>query len=134
MLRIAGKGGGGLSGGPNGDLYLTIKIAPNPEFHRKGNDLHCDLPVELYTAVIGGKTEIKTLKGKITVDIPKETPNGKVLRLRGLGMPVYGKKNEFGNLIVKVNIQIPDHLSEEEFDLFKKLAALQKTNHATAHE
>ena len=126
MLRIAGKGGGGLSGGPNGDLYLTVKIAPHPEFHRKGNDLHRDLPVELYTAVLGGKTQIKTLKGKVTVKIPKGTPNGKELRLQGLGMPVYAKKSEFGDLLVKVDISLPEHLSEEEIDLFRKLVALRK--------
>jgi len=126
MLRIAGKGGSGLSGGPNGDLYLTIKIAPHPEFHRKGNDLHRDLPIELYTAILGGKVQIKTLKGKITLNIPMGTPNGKELRLRGLGMPVYAKKNEFGNLLVRVDILLPQYLSEEELDLFRKLEALKK--------
>ena len=80
----------------------------------------------MYTAILGGKTQIKTLKGNITVDIIKGTTNGKELRLRGLGMPVYGKKNEFGNLLVKVNIVLPEHLSEEETELFKKLAALRK--------
>ncbi len=125
-LRIPGKGGGGLNGGPNGDLYLNVRIAPHPEFVRKGNDLHRDFPVELYTAVLGGKTQIKTLKGGVTVNILKGTPNGKELRLRGLGMPVYGKKNEFGDLMVKINILLPDHLGEEETDLFRKLAALRK--------
>ncbi|MGH7456874.1 MAG: DnaJ C-terminal domain-containing protein, partial [bacterium] len=125
-LRIAGKGGAGLNGGPNGDLYITIKIAPHPEFHRKGNDLHCDFPVELYTAVLGGKAQVKTLKGTVKVDIPKETPNGTALRLRGLGMPIYGQKNDFGNLFVKIVIQMPDHLSAQEIDLFRKLAALRK--------
>ena len=62
----------------------------------------------------------------VKVDIPKGTQNGKLLRLRGLGMPVYGKKSEYGSLFVKVVIQIPQHLSEEEIDLFRKLAALQK--------
>jgi curved DNA-binding protein len=122
-LRIAGKGGSGFNGGPNGDLYLAVRIAPHPEFYRKGNDLRRDLPVELYTAVLGGKTQIKTLKGTVTVNIPKGTPNGKELRLRGLGMPVYAKKNEFGNLLVKVDIVLPEHLSDEEIDLFKALAA-----------
>jgi curved DNA-binding protein len=126
MLRIAGKGGAGFNGGPDGNVYLTVKITRHPEFQRKGNDLHCDLPVELYTAILGGKTRIKTLKGEITVNIQKGTQNGKLLRLHGLGMPVYGKKNEFGNLLAKVEIQMPDHLSEEEFDLFRKLAALRK--------
>lgn len=126
VLRVAGKGGAGMNGGPHGDLYLTIKIAPHPEFQRQGNDLHCDFPVELYTAVLGGKARVKTLKGTVKVDIPKETPNGTALRLRGLGMPIYGQKNEFGNLFVKVVIRMPDHLSEQEIDLFRKLAALRK--------
>jgi len=126
MLRIPGRGAGGLSGGPNGDLYLTVKIAPHPEYQRKGNDLHRDLPVNLYTAVLGGKAEIMTLKGKITVNIPKGTPNGKELRLQGLGMPVYGKKGKFGDLMVKVDIVLPEHLGAEEMDMFGKLAALRK--------
>ncbi len=125
-LRIPGKGAGGLNGGQNGDLYLTVKIAPHPEFHRKGNDLYRDLPVDLYTAVLGGKTQIKTLKGRVAVTIPKGTPNGKDLTLRGLGMPVYAKKNEFGNLLVKIHILLPEHLDEEEIEFFRKLAALRK--------
>jgi curved DNA-binding protein len=126
MLRVAGKGGGGAGGGPNGDLFLHIKIAQHPEFQRYGNDLHRNLPVELYTALLGGKTQVKTLKNKVTVNIPKGTPNGKELRLRGLGMPVYAKKNEFGNMLVKVDIVLPEHLSEHETDLFKELAGLRK--------
>jgi curved DNA-binding protein len=126
MLRIPGRGAGGLSGGPNGDLYLTINIAPHPEYQRKGNDLHRNLPVNLYTAVLGGKAEIITLKGKITVNIPKGTSNGKELRLRGLGMPVYGKKGKFGDLLVKVDVVLPEHLGTEEMDLFGKLSGLRK--------
>lgn len=134
VLRVSGKGTAGMNGGANGDLYLTVNVASHPDFQRKGNDLYCDLPVALYTAVLGGTTKIKTLKGTVKVNIPKETPNGRVLRLRGLGMPIYDKKNEFGNLYVKVLIQLPDHLDKEELDLFKKLAALQKAGHTTAHE
>ncbi len=134
VLRIPGKGTAGVGGGANGDLYLTVKIEPHPDFQRKGNDLYCDLPVELYTAVLGGKTKIKTLKGTVEAVIPKETPNGKVLRFRGLGMPIYGKKNECGNLYAKVVVQVPAHLGKEEIDLFKKLAALQKTGRSAAHE
>lgn len=126
MLRIAGKGGGGLSGGPNGDLYLNVKIAPHPELHRQGNDLHRDLPVELYTAVLGGKAPIRTPKGEFTVNVPVGTQNGKELRLRGLGMPVYGRKMDFGDLFVKVVVRIPEHLAEQEVDLFKQLAQLRK--------
>jgi curved DNA-binding protein len=124
-LRIAGKGGGGLNSGPNGDLYLTVRTAPHTEFYRKGDDLHRDISVALYTAVLGGKTHVKTLKGKVNVDIPKGTQNGTVLRLRGLGMPIYGRKNEFGNLLVKVGIVLPEHLTVKETELFTSLAELR---------
>ena len=126
VLRVAGKGRAGRNGGPNGDLYLTIKIAPHPVFQRRGNDLHRNFSVELYTAVLGGKAQVQTLKGTVKVDIPKEMLNGTELRLLGLGMPIYGKKNEFGNLYVKADIRIPDHLTEQEVDLFRKLAALRE--------
>jgi curved DNA-binding protein len=126
VLRVVGKGGRGSNGGSNGDLYITIKIAPHAEFQRRGNDLYSDRPVDLYTAVLGGKARIKTIKNTVNVDIPKETPNGKVLRLLGLGMPVYGTKNEFGNMYVTVVIQLPDHLSEQEIELFRKLSILRK--------
>jgi curved DNA-binding protein len=126
VLRVEGKGGRGSNGGSNGDLYITIRIAPHSEFQRKGNDLYCNRPVDLYTAVLGGKARIQSIKSTVNVDIPKETPNGKVLRLLGLGMPVYGTKNEFGNMYVTVVIQLPDHLNEEEIELFGKLSALRK--------
>jgi curved DNA-binding protein len=125
-LRIPGKGGKGSNGGTNGNLFLTIKIAPHPYYQRRGNDLHCNLSVPLYTAILGGKTQIKSFKGKVTIDIPKGTPNMKEFRLQGLGMPVFAKKNEFGNLFVKIEILLPEHLSEEELGLFKKLAAMKK--------
>ena len=126
MLRIGGNGGRGSSGGPNGDLFLTIKIAHHPIYRRSGNDLHRTLPVQLYTAVLGGKTQIDTFKDKVTVKVPKGTPNGKELSLRGLGMPIYTKKNEFGNLLVKVDVVLPEHLTEPETELFKQLAAVRK--------
>ena len=126
VLRVAGKGGAGLHGGPDGDLYLTIKIAPHPEFHRKGDDLYCDLPVGLYTAVLGGKAKARTLQGMVNVDIPKQAPNGKELRLLGLGMPVYGGKTAFGNLFVKLDVRMPEHLNEREIALFEQLASLRK--------
>jgi len=126
VLRISGKGMPGVGGGQPGDLYLTVSIAPHPEFRRKGNDLHTEIPVELYTALLGGKALVKTPKGAVKVNIPKETPNHKVLRLRGLGMPVFGEKEVFGDLFVTVDVQLPAHLSLEEMELFGKLALLRK--------
>jgi curved DNA-binding protein len=125
-LRIPGKGGAGRHGGAGGDLYITIRVAPHPFLNRKGNDIHCDLPVDMYAAVLGGKAQVQTLKGEVIVNIPQETSNGTVLRLKGLGMPVYGAREEYGNLYVKVIIQIPQNLTEDELDLFRKLASMRK--------
>jgi curved DNA-binding protein len=130
VLRIRGKGGPGFNGGPRGDIYLTIHVAPHPHFERKGDDLHCDIPVEIYAAVLGGKTLIRTLKGNIRIDIPKESDSGKVLRLKGLGMPRYGKENEFGDLYAKIKITIPKDLSNEEINLYKKLSDLREKKYA----
>jgi curved DNA-binding protein len=126
VLRISGKGADGRNGGPPGDIYLTVKIGPHSEFHRKGNDCYRDMTVDLYTAILGGKGLVKALKGAVKVDIPKETPNHKVLILRGLGMPIFGKKNVFGDLFVTVDIHMPDHITQQETDLFEKLAAMRK--------
>jgi len=125
-LRIPGKGAPGSNGGPHGDLYLTVRVSPHTEFERRGNDLHADLHVDLYTAVLGGKAQVKTFSGAVKVTIPKGTQSGTELRLKGLGMPVYGKKDEFGNLIVKVVVQIPQNLSDAETELFKKLASQRR--------
>lgn len=124
LLRIPGKGMPGPGGGPPGDLYLSVTIAPHPEFKRKGNDLYRDFPVDLFIAVLGGKSLVKTLKGAVKVNIPSETPNHRVLRLHGLGMPVFGIKNAFGDLIASVDIQMPDQLTPPEVELFKQLSAL----------
>jgi curved DNA-binding protein len=126
ILRLAGKGMGGVNGGENGDLYLTVRIADHPEFRRDGKDLRMNLPVGLYTAVLGGKVKVKTLRGNIRVDIPKGTSNGKVLRLTGLGMPEYNGKSKFGDLYLKISVRIPENLSPKELELFKELASLRE--------
>lgn len=120
-LKMSGKGSPGMNGGPRGDLYITVKISPHPRFERDGDNLLCDLPVDLYTAILGGKAELRTLKGAIKVDIPPETENGKVLRLKGMGMPLYGQPGKFGDLYAKISVHIPQNLSAEEVGLFERL-------------
>ncbi len=120
-LRLPGKGAPGAGGGQAGDLYLKIRINQHPVYSRKGNDLYKDVKVDLYTAVSGGKIEVDTLKGKVKVDIPKKTQSGKVLRLPKLGMPVHNKPGEYGDLYVKLHIQIPDDLNEEDLKKFEEL-------------
>jgi len=125
QLKLTGKGYAGQGGGGNGDLLLTITINKHPVYERKGDDLYMNHPLDIYTAVLGGSIEIKTLKGQIKLTIPKETDSGKTFRLKNLGMPKYGKESHFGDLYVKVELQTPKNLSKEELKLFKELAAMK---------
>lgn len=124
-LRIKGKGGHGLNGGSRGDIYVKIKVLPNPRYNLEGNDLILKTDIDLYTAVLGGKIEIDTLSGKLNVPVPAGSQNGSKLRLHGKGMPVYGKSGIAGDLYVQLNVIIPRNLGPEELNLFKKLRELQ---------
>lgn len=124
-LKVKGKGGHSSGGGQRGDIYVTVHIPVHPHFERKGDDLYCNAPVELYTAVLGGDATIRTMKGAIKINIPKETESGKILRLKGMGMPKFGKSNEYGDLYAKVNIILPKDLSQKEIELFRELDAIK---------
>jgi curved DNA-binding protein len=125
-LRLKHQGEEGSAGGEKGDLYLTINIERHPAYERTDNDLYYNLDVDLYTSVLGGKKNLKTLDGKtINIDIPKETDNGSVLRIKGMGMQKQDS-NLKGDLFVKINVRIPKNLSQEERALFEKLAQLRK--------
>jgi curved DNA-binding protein len=131
VIKLKGKGGPGVNGGPAGDLLITVKVVEDPGIRREGDDLHMEAPVDVYTAVLGGKASIRTLKGIIKIDIAKGTDSGKVLRLKGLGMPVNNKPGEFGNLYVKIQITVPKNLSEREIELFKQLAQINTSTYVT---
>jgi curved DNA-binding protein len=125
VLRVRGKGAKGRRGGESGHLYLHVEVEPDSRFERKGDDLHTELHIPLYLAVLGGKVNVPTMTGSVSVNIPPETQNGKTLRLKGPGMPVYMKKGESGSLYVKILVDIPQNLTREETDLFQKLSALR---------
>jgi curved DNA-binding protein len=127
QLRIKGKGGKGRGSQNRGDIYATVSILPHPLFTRKGNDLYCELPLDLYTAILGGEITVPALKGKVKIKITKNTENGKVLRLKNLGMPVYDQPGKSGDLYAKMIIELPQNLSKEEVTLFEKLAEKRKT-------
>lgn len=126
-LRLRNQGGEGIGGGEKGDLYLKIQIEKHPHFERKENDLFYNLDIDLYTAILGGKKEITTLDGKrINIVIPKETESGKILKVKEMGMNnPYGGK---GDLLIRINVNIPKNLTDEERKLFEKLASLRKQN------
>ena len=131
-LKLKGKGGQAPQGGQAGDLYLTIRVAAHPQFKREGNDVHTEVPVDIYTAVLGGKITAPTLSGPVKLSMPPRTPNEKVLRLKGKGMPVYGKPAQFGDLYVKVKAELPQELTAEEEALFRQLQNLNTKKYAGA--
>lgn len=128
-LRVKGKGGPGAGGGEAGDLYVHIHIAPHHLYKRSGDNLEQTLNVDLYTAVLGGKATAYTFTGPVNVKIPAGTQNGKVLRLKGKGMPVYGKKDVNGDMLLRVKVLIPEHLTSKEKELFKELRDIYEQKH-----
>ena len=125
VLRVKGKGAKGRRGGDSGHIYLHVGVETDPRFDRKEDDLYTEIHVPLYTAVLGGNVTVTTMTGSAKIKIPPETQTGKTLRMKGLGMPVYLKKGESGSLYVKILVDIPQNLTKEENELFKKLSALR---------
>jgi len=125
-VRISGAGSPRVGGGPSGNLYLKIKVAPHPIFRRDGDDLYCEVPVDLYTAILGGEVRVPTLKGSVMLKIPPETQNGKTFRLRGQGMPALKDPSHRGDLFATVHVRLPRRLSDKERELFRQLAQLRR--------
>jgi curved DNA-binding protein len=113
-------------GRPKSDLYLVIKVADDPRFKRKKNDLNTIVDIDLYTAVLGGEVKVPTLSGNIVLSIPAGTQPDQTFRLAGRGMPNLKNPQSFGDLFVKINIDIPRKLTNKEKELFSKLQQLQR--------
>ena len=124
-VRVRGEGAEGTGGGAKGDLYLEITVKPHPNFERVGDDLYLELPVNLYSAVLGGEAIVPTLKGKIKLRIPPETQSGRTFRLRGQGMTKLKNPDERGDLYAKVIVTLPEELSDREIELFEELADIR---------
>lgn len=124
VIKLKGYGGEGINGGPAGDLYITFVIPEDPVFKRLGDDLYVDIPLNLYTAVLGGEQEVDTLNGKVKLKVKPETQNGTKVRLKGKGFPVYKKEGQFGDLIVTYNVKIPTNLTDRQKELFRELQSM----------
>jgi molecular chaperone DnaJ len=120
-IRLSGEGQAGLNGGPAGDLYIFIAVAPHPIFQRDGADLHCRAPVSFVTAALGGEIEVPALDGKISrVPIPEGTQSDRQVRLRGKGMPVLRGGGLKGDLFVEVAVETQVKLSKKQKDLLRE--------------
>ncbi|WP_165023945.1 DnaJ C-terminal domain-containing protein [Dysgonomonas sp. ZJ279] len=122
VIKLAGQGGEGANGGPKGDLFITFVITEDTNFKRVGDDLYSTANINLYTAVLGGEEMVDTFTGKVKLKIPAGTQNGTKVRLKGKGFPIYKQDGKFGDLIITYSVEVPTNLSEEQKELFRKLA------------
>jgi curved DNA-binding protein len=121
IIKITGHGGPGVNGGPNGDLYITFSVANLSTIKRLGNNLYCNVELDLYTAVLGGEITINTLDGKVKLKVKPETQQGTKVNLKGKGFPVYKNEGQFGDLQITYSIKIPTNLTDKQKKLFEEL-------------
>lgn len=126
VIKIKGKGGAGMNGGPSGDLYIKFNIDNDTKFKRVGSNLYQNVDLDLYTSVLGGEITADTFKGKVKLKIKPETTNETKVKLKGKGFPVYKKEGKFGDLIITYHIKMPTNLSKEEVSLFEELQKIRK--------
>jgi len=118
-IRLSGEGEAGESGAPAGDLYVQVNVKDHSIFTRDGANLYCEVPISFPKACLGGEVEVPTLAGKVALKIPAETQTGRMFRLSGKGVkPVRG--GAVGDLLCRVRIETPVHLSKEQVDLIKQ--------------
>lgn len=123
-IRLAGQGGSGASGGGSGDLYLRVKFQRHPDFEIEGGDLHYDLEIPAWDAVLGCEATVPTLGGRAKLKIPAGTQSGKKFRLPGMGIPVGDGKR--GDLYAAVSITVPNNPSPKERAIWEELAAVSR--------
>ncbi|MEW5954186.1 MAG: DnaJ C-terminal domain-containing protein [Bacillota bacterium] len=139
-LRVAGQGEPGLNGGRPGDLYLVINLLEHPYYKLEGKDIHLNLPVTPSEAVLGAKVDVPTPKGQVTITVPPNSTSGRVLRLKGLGLPA---KDGQGNMLVTLQVTVPAAAAGRERELYEELNKIsnfdpraglftkRRANHAT---
>ena len=119
-IRSAGNGEPGINGGPPGDLYVEIRVKDHPVFQREGDDLHCEVPISITTAALGGKVNVPTLSGGAEIELPEGTQSGKTFRLRGKG--IKGVRSSYpGDLYVHVSVETPVRLTDRQKKLLREL-------------
>jgi curved DNA-binding protein len=125
-VRLAGKGEPGQNGGPAGDLYLIIRILPSETFEREGDDLHMDVPLDIFTAIAGGEVRIPAMERPLTLTIPPRTNANQTFRISGKGMPYVGDPKTRGDLFARVRLVLPDALTDQEVDSIRALSSARQ--------
>lgn len=124
-VRLSGQGQPGTGGAKAGNLYLIVEVLPHEQFDREGSELYVTVPIDLYTAILGGRAVVPSIDRQVRLTIPPETANGKVFRLNGLGMPLLHEPQERGDLFATVEVTLPQDLTPREKELFRELRELR---------
>ena len=126
-LRVSGEGEAGAKGGPNGDLYVYLYVKPHKFFERDGTTVLCEVPINIVQATLGADIKVPTLDGQVTMKVPEGTQPGKVLRLKGKGIPSL-RGGGRGDQLVRIKVVVPTKLSDKQKDALRKFADISKDN------
>jgi molecular chaperone DnaJ len=130
-ISIPGQGDAGPNGGPAGDLYVYVTVRSHKFFERDGNDLYCVIPISMTQASLGDELEIQTIDGnRIKLKIPSGVQNGKMLRVKGRGVPLLNSKDQRGDMYIKIQIETPKRLNSKAKALMRELADVLGENHS----
>jgi molecular chaperone DnaJ len=133
QIRVAGEGNAGPFGGPRGDLVVSTRVAEHPFFHRKGDSVHCDVPISVWEALLGARIRVPTPSGEAALVVPPGTTGGQVFRLRGQGLPRLAGESP-GDLYVTARLEVPSGLDARTHELVRELARLMPVEARTALE
>lgn len=126
-LRVAGEGEAGAKGGPSGDLYVYLYVKPHKFFERDGTTVYCEVPINIVQATLGAEIKVPTLDGQVVMKVPEGTQPGKVLRLKGKGIPSL-RNAARGDQLVRIKVVVPQKLNEKQKDALRKFAEISKDN------
>jgi len=133
QIRVAGEGNAGPFGGPRGDLLVSTRVGEHPFFQRKGDNVHCEVPISVWEALLGARIRVPTPSGEGVLVVPPGTTGGQVFRLRGQGLPRLSGEST-GDLYVTARVEVPTGLDTRTHELVRELARLMPVETRTALE
>ena len=124
---MAGEGGAGAKGGPSGDLYVYLYVKPHKFFERDGTTVICEVPINIVQATLGAEIKVPTLDGQITMRVPEGTQPGRVMRLKGKGIPSL-RSGSRGDQLVRIKVVVPTRLNEKQKDALRRFEEISRDN------